>query len=256
VSVDIATDHAGKLPRYQLNRFEGPLDLLLFLIRKNELSIYDIPVAEITEQYIAYLKKSPEINLDEISDFYLMAATLLNIKSKILLPIEIDLEDELDDPREELVRSLIEYEKFRKLTHLLSSREVQFDGIVRRERTRVILPVEEKTWEEIDIRELLSTFSRLMKNIGGETTISIWEEVSINEKIALINEFLETKNEFDFHDICSDDGSLMEIISAFLAVLELTKMGMISISQNGLFGKLRIMASKTEFRDPNQVYER
>jgi len=250
VSIDIGADFAGKVPRYQLNRFEGPLDLLLFLIRKNELSIYDIPVAEITDQYLAYLKKNSEINLDEISEFYLMAATLLDIKSKMLLPIEINLEDELDDPRQELVRSLIEYEKFRKLTHLLSSREVQFSKIARRKRAGVMPPpaVEEKTWGEVDILDLLKTFRGLMKNLGGETTISIWEEVSINEKIALINEFLETKNEFDFYDICNGASSLMEVISAFLAVLELTKIGIINISQDGLFGKLRIIASNTEFR--------
>ena|GEM_PF-243978 len=245
VSVNVDSDSASGWPRYRLDRFEGPLDLLLFLIRKNELSIYDIPVTEITEQYLAYLKNSSGTNLDEISEFYLMAATLLNIKSKMLLPMDIDLEDELDDPRGELVRSLIEYEKFRKLTDLISSREVQFDRITKRERAQVMLPFasEEEMWEEIDIGDLLKTFSRLMKSIGGEAEISIWEEVSINEKIALINEFLETKDEFDFHDICNGTGSLMEVISAFLAVLELTKMGVITVLQRGLFENVRIVAS-------------
>lgn len=245
MSIGIDADPAGRLPLYQLDHFEGSLDLLLFLIRKNELNIYDIPVAKITEQYLAYLKHSSRTNLDEISDFYLMAATLLNIKSKMLLPVDIDLEDELDDPRQELVGSLIEYEKFRRLTHLISNREVQFDRIIRRKRTQIILPftVEERRWEEIDIWDLLKTFSRLMKDIGGETTISIWEEVSINEKITLISEFLETKDEFDFYDICNSTGSFMEVINAFLAVLELTKMGTINVLQSKLFGSVRIIAS-------------
>jgi len=245
VSVDIDTDSVDRLPRYQLDRFEGPLDLLLFLIRKNELSIYDIPVAEITEQYLAYLKHSSKPNLDEISDFYLMAATLLNIKSKMLLPIDIDLEDDLDDPREELVRSLIEYEKFRRLTYLLSSREVQFGRIIRSKRIQVasFFPVEEESWEEMDILDLLKTFSQLTKSLGSEAAISIWEEVSINEKITLISEFLEMKNEFDFYDICNNTSSLMEVISAFLAVLELTKIGMINVLQNGPFENVRIIAS-------------
>ncbi|KGM42992.1 hypothetical protein JY97_10220 [Alkalispirochaeta odontotermitis] len=239
------TDSVDRLPRYQLDRFEGPLDLLLFLIRKNELSIYDIPVAEITEQYLAYLKHSSKPNLDEISDFYLMAATLLNIKSKMLLPIDIDLEDDLDDPREELVRSLIEYEKFRRLTYLLSSREVQFGRIIRSKRIQVasFFPVEEESWEEMDILDLLKTFSQLTKSLGSEAAISIWEEVSINEKITLISEFLEMKNEFDFYDICNNTSSLMEVISAFLAVLELTKIGMINVLQNGPFENVRIIAS-------------
>ncbi|VDB00320.1 Segregation and condensation protein A [Olavius algarvensis spirochete endosymbiont] len=245
MSVDIDTDSVDRLPRYQLDRFEGPLDLLLFLIRKNELSIYDIPVAEITEQYLAYLKHSSKPNLDEISDFYLMAATLLNIKSKMLLPIDIDLEDDLDDPREELVRSLIEYEKFRRLTYLLSSREVQFGRIIRSKRIQVasFFPVEEESWEEMDILDLLKTFSQLTKSLGSEAAISIWEEVSINEKITLISEFLEMKNEFDFYDICNNTSSLMEVISAFLAVLELTKIGMINVLQNGPFENVRIIAS-------------
>lgn len=245
MSVDIDTDSVDRLPRYQLDRFEGPLDLLLFLIRKNELSIYDIPVAEITEQYLAYLKHSSKPNLDEISDFYLMAATLLNIKSKMLLPIDIDLEDDLDDPREELVRSLIEYEKFRRLTYLLSSREVQFGRIIRSKRIQVasFFPVEEESWKEMDILDLLKTFSQLTKSLGSEAAISIWEEVSINEKITLISEFLEMKNEFDFYDICNNTSSLMEVISAFLAVLELTKIGMINVLQNGPFENVRIIAS-------------
>lgn len=235
---------AGRLPRYQLDRFEGPLDLLLFLIRKNEVSIYDIPIAEIIEQYLAYLKNSPRTNLDEISDFYLMAASLINIKSKMLLPMDIDFEDELDDPRQELVRSLIEYERFRKLTHLLSSREVEFEGIVKKERTQIELPLnfEEGTCEETDIWDLLDVFNRLMKSLRSETSIIIGEEVSINKKMALICEILETKDEFDFYDICSAE-SLMEIISAFLAVLELTKMGVISLLQNELFGDIHIVSS-------------
>jgi len=243
VSPDIAAD--DKSPKYRLNRFEGPLDLLLFLIRKNEVSIYDVSVTEITTQYLAHLQNSSETNLDEISEFYLMAITLLNIKSKMLLPIDIDLEDELEDPRQELVESLIEYEKFRKLTCLLSDKEVPLGEIVKKKRPRVIqLPaIEEGAWEKVDVWDLLKAFGRLMKSLGGETAISIWEEVSINEKITLINEFLETRDDFDFYDICNDTGSLMEVISAFLAVLELSKMGMINLSQNRLFGNVRIIAS-------------
>jgi len=255
VSLDTASNSAGSLPRYRLDRFEGPLDLLLLLIRKNEVSIYDIHVTEITEQYLAYLKNCSKTNLDEISEFYLMAATLLSIKSKMLLPIDIDLEDELEDPRQELVGNLIEYEKFRKLTHLLSDREVQSKRTAKKKQGKVTLPLEEDSWEEVDVWNLLKIFNRLMKSLGGETSISIWEEVSINEKITLINEFLETRGEFDFYDICDGTGSLMEIISAFLAVLELAKIGVINLSQNGLFGNVRITASKPGIWALNQGYE-
>jgi len=126
------SDEATTEPRYRLNHFEGPLDLLLFLIRKNEVNIYDIPVADITRQYLEYLRYASTIDLDNISEFYLMASTLLYIKSRMLLPVDIDLEDELEDPRQELVQKLIEYEKFRKLTDLMARREAQAEWVVER----------------------------------------------------------------------------------------------------------------------------
>ena len=187
-------------PKYKLDHFEGPLDLLLFLIRKNEVSIYDIPVSDITEQYLEFLKYSSGINLDDVSDFYLMAATLLYIKSRMLLPVEVDLEDELEDPRQELVQRLIEYEKYRKLTDLMAEREARAEWIVERKQTQPVLPFpdEGELWEKVGTWDLLKSFSKVMKDLGGERVISLWEEVTINEKITLINEFLEDQAEFSF----------------------------------------------------------
>jgi len=232
-------------PKYRLDHFEGPLDLLLFLIRKNEVSIYDIPVSEITEQYLEFLKYASGINLDDVSDFYLMAATLLYIKSRMLLPLEIDLEDELEDPRQELVQRLIEYEKYRKLTDLMSEREARAEWIVERKQTQPVLPFpdEGELWDKVDTWDLLKSFSKVMKGLGGERVISLWEEVSINEKITLINEFLEDRSEFSFDDIIVNPGSLMEVVSAFLAVLEMVKMGIIDVFQNRLFGDIKITVS-------------
>lgn len=233
-------------PKYQLDHFEGPLDLLLFLIRKNEVNIYDIPVSEITEQYLEFLKYSSGINLDDVSEFYLMAATLLYIKSRMLLPVEVDLEDELEDPRQELVQRLIEYEKFRKLTDIMAEREAQAEWIVERKQTQAVLPFpdEGELWEKVDTWDLLKSFSKVMKDLGGERIISLWEEVSINEKITLINEYIEDRKEFNFDDLLVNPGSLMEVVSAFLAVLELVKMGIIDVFQNRLFGDIRIQASE------------
>lgn len=234
-----------KNPKYQLDHFEGPLDLLLFLIRKNEVNIYDIPVSEITEQYLEFLKYSSGINLDDVSEFYLMAATLLYIKSRMLLPVEVDLEDELEDPRQELVQRLIDYEKYRKLTDMMAEREAQAEWIVERKQTQAILPFpdEGELWEKVDTWDLLKSFSKVMKDLGGERIISLWEEVSINEKITLINEYLEDRKEFNFDDVLVNPGSLMEVVSAFLAVLELVKMGIIDVFQNRLFGDIKIQAS-------------
>jgi len=238
-------------PKYRLDHFEGPLDLLLFLIRKNEVSIYDIPVSDITEQYLEFLKYSSGINLDDVSDFYLMAATLLYIKSRMLLPVEVDLEDELNDPRQELVQRLIEYEKYRKLTDLMAEREARAEWIVERKKTQPVLhfPDEEELWEKVDTWDLLKSFSKVMKDLGGERVISLWEEVTINEKITLINEFLEDRVEFNFDDILVNPGSLMEVVSAFLAVLEMVKMGIIDVFQNRLFGDIKITVSSRSDRD-------
>ena len=253
MSVDIASAAGTETqnPKYRLDHFEGPLDLLLFLIRKNEVSIYDIPISEITEQYLEFLKYASGIDLDDVSEFYLIAATLLYIKSRMLLPVEVDLEDELEDPRQELVQRLIEYEKYRKLTDLMAEREARADWIVERKQTQAILPFpdEGKLWDKVDTWDLLKSFSKVMKGLGGEKVISLWEEVSINEKITLINEFLEDRKEFIFDDILVNPGSLMEVVSAFLAVLELVKIGVIDVFQNRLFGDIRITVSQSKMEE-------
>ncbi len=228
--------------QYRLSQFDGPLDLLLFLIRKNEVSIYDIPIAEITEQYLDYLKYATAVNLEDITEFYLIAATLLYIKSRMLLPVDVDLEDELEDPRQELVHQLIEYEKIRKLTDLMAEQENQAEWVVERKNTQAILPFpdENDLWNQIGPWELLKSFSKVMKSLGGEKVISLWEEFSIKEKITLIQEFLEDRIEFVFDDLIVNPGSILEVVSAFLAVLELVKGGLIDVYQNRLFGDIRI----------------
>ncbi len=238
-------EDAKKNPSYRLSHFEGPLDLLLFLIRKNEVNIYDIPVAEITEQYLDYLKYRTGTDLENLSEFYLMASTLLYIKSRMLLPVELDLEDELEDPRQELVQRLIEYERIRKLTDLMAEREAQADWIVERKQAQPVLPFpdEGNLWEKIDSWDLLKSFSKVMKGLGSERVFSLWEEVSINEKITLIHEYLEDRKEFLFDDLIVNPGSLMEVVSGFLAVLELVKLGEINVFQNRLFGDIKITKS-------------
>ena len=106
---------AGKGRSFRVNEFEGPLDLLLFLIRKNDVNIYDIPIAGITEQYLEYLRFDTELDLEDLTEFHSLAATLLYIKSRMLLPVELEMDDEGEDPRQELVEKLIEYQKFKKL---------------------------------------------------------------------------------------------------------------------------------------------
>jgi len=237
----VAEDQQDK-QQFSLNDFEGPLDLLLFLIKKNEVNIYDIPIKSITEQYIQYLDLSTQVDMDNITEFYVMASTLLYIKSRMLLPVEIDLNDELDDPRQELVAKLIEHQKFKKLSELMSQQEESAEFSLQRKKKQQPLPFKEEDsmWEQLEVWDLLKTFSGLMKSLSSERIINLYEEVSINEKISLIHEFLEEKGEFLFEELIRNPESIMEVVCSFLAILESVKVKKISIYQNRLFGDIRI----------------
>ncbi|MQY76479.1 MAG: segregation/condensation protein A [Spirochaeta sp.] len=226
---------------FKLGQFEGPLDLLLFLIKKSEVNIYDIPIAAITEQYLDYLDYTTKVDLDNITEFYVLAATLLYIKSRMLLPVELDLDDEFDDPRTALVEKLIEYQKYRKISELIADQEKSGEWPLEREKQQNILPfVDDEIWQQVNVWDLLQSFSSLISTISSERIIDLYEEVTINEKITLINEFLESGNEFYFTDLLIKPDSIMEIICSFLATLELIKTKRIVVLQNKLFGDIRI----------------
>ncbi len=229
---------------FQLEQFEGPLDLLLFLIKKNEVNIYDIPITKITEQYLSFLQYSTSVNLENITEFYVLASTLLYIKSRMLLPVEVDFSDEIEDPREELVAKLIDYQKFKKLSELMSEQEKSTEWVIERKKDQRMLPFshDEDMWQEVEVWELLQSFSKIMGNLTQETIVNLYEEVSVNEKITLIQELLDEKGEFAFTDILINPESIMEIVCAFLAILESVKMKMILVYQNRLFGDILIRA--------------
>ncbi len=238
---------AADKQQFKLGRFEGPLDLLLFLIRKSEVNIYDIPIASITEQYLAWLQYATRVDLENITEFYLMAATLLYIKSRMLLPVEISLEDEIEDPRKELVEMLIEYQRYKKLSELIAEKEKEVEWVIERQKSQIALPFPEdgEIWEQVSVWDLLKTFSALISSITSERIIDLYEEVSVNEKITLIHEYLESRGEFLFTDLLVKGNSLMEMICSFLAVLELIKARLIVVLQNKLFGDIRIRARET-----------
>ncbi len=235
---------------FKLESFEGPLDLLLFLIRKSEINIYDIPIATITEQYIEYLNYATKIDLENITDFYLMAATLLYIKSRMLLPVEVDLAEELDDPRTELVEKLIEYQKVKKLSELIEAKEQEAEWSIERKSAQPVLPFpDEELWEQVTVWDLLKTFSSILSSFPSERIIDMYEEVSVNEKITLIYELLDSTGEFVFTDLVIKKSSIMEVICSFLAVLELVKSAVILVYQNKLFGDILIKEREVKARD-------
>ncbi|AHC15167.1 segregation and condensation protein A [Salinispira pacifica] len=227
---------------FRLKDFEGPLDLLLFLIKKNEVNIYDIPISHITAQYLEFMRAGEMADLERASEFYVMASTLLYIKSRMLLPVDINLEDELEDPRQELVDRLIEYQKYKKLSELMMEKENQNEWIIEREKAQRNLPFDnaEPMWQEMEVWDLLTTFSSLMKGLTPDRIIDLYEEVSVNEKLTLIRELLEKQEEFRFTDIIIRPDSIMDVICAFLAILESVKFKVIRIFQNTLFGDIRI----------------
>lgn len=234
--------------KFKAGDFEGPLDLLWYLIHKSEINIYDIPIAQITEEYLEYLDYATETDLGDLSEFYKWAAMLLNMKSRMLLPIEIVYDDEeAEDPRQELVEKLIEYQKFKKLSELMEEKENTSEWNFERSKIQRVLPFDEKesAWEEIDTWDLLQQMQKLFKNMvsqySDEKILNMYEEISVNEKITLMNELFENQNEFMFTELITRIGNEMDVICAFMAILEAVKFRMIKILQNRLFGDIKII---------------
>ena len=234
--------------KFKAGDFEGPLDLLWYLIHKSEINIYDIPIAQITEEYLEYLDYATESDLGDLSEFYKWAAMLLNMKSRMLLPIEIVYDDEeAEDPRHELVEKLIEYQKFKKLSELMEEKENTSEWNFERSKIQRVLPFDEKesAWEEIDTWDLLQQMQKLFKNMvsqySDEKILNMYEEISVNEKITLMNELFENQNEFMFTELITRIGNEMDVICAFMAILEAVKFRMIKILQNRLFGDIKII---------------
>ena len=231
----------AEMPSFRLSKFEGPLDLLHFLIKKNEINIYDIPIAKITEQYIGYLAEVPELDLEEISDFQAMLVELLLIKSRMLLPIEYGADEEEEDPRQELVERLIEYQKYRKLSAMMEEKEREAEWVIERKRLERPLPFgDDELWEKIDVWDLLKIFSESTRRLSRERIIDLYEEVTVNEKITLLYEILEDRGECRFVDLLIRNDSVLDFICAFLAILEASKQHIISVYQNKMFGDIAI----------------
>jgi len=248
-SIVATKENENRKKAYKAGEFEGPLDLLWALIRESKVNIYDIPIAQITEQYLEYLDYVVQTDLGDLSEFYSWAAKLIYIKSRMLLPVEVAYEDEdEEDPRQELVEKLIEYQKFKKLSQLMEEKEDDSEWNFERKKIQRVLPFEEtdEMWEEVDTWELLqkmqSVFKSMMGQYSNEKILNMYEEISVNEKITLMNELIENKKECMFTDLLTRPGNEMDIICAFMAILEAVKFRMIRIFQNKLFGDIKLCA--------------
>jgi len=246
VEIPSTVQHDG--PAVKLEQFEGPLDLLIFLIRKNEVNIYDIPIARITKQYLEFLEYAIKVDLNTITEFYVMAATLLYIKSRMLLPAPEADTDDFDDPRQELVDRLIEYQRYRKLTDLMTEQAESNETVLERRKAQPVLPFpdEEDIWDQIDVWDLLKTFSSVVSSISPDRLINLYEEVSVNEKLTLISEYADNQEFFSFDDLIKKADSIMEIVCAFIAILEAVRQKTVRIMQSRMFGDIRIQAVRND----------
>ncbi len=226
---------------YSIREFEGPLDLLLHLIEKAQVSIYSIPIAEITDQFMEYLHMASRVDLDDLTEFYLMASHLLLLKSNMLIPHEDIEEEEWLEDRQELVEQLLEYQKFKKYSSLLSEAENGDNMLLYRKKSQFMLPFQdEQLWKEVNVWDLLKTFSSLLSTVTHDKIFNVYEEVSVKQKLALMNELFQKQEYISFLNIVVHETSRIDIICAFLAVLEAVKFRMIIIEQHTLFGDIQI----------------
>ena len=231
--------------RVSLENFAGPLDLLLFLVKKEELDIHDIPIARVLDQYLEYLKLIDDLDLDDAGEFLVLATTLMVIKSRMLLPAEqVDFEQEID-PRFELVHQLIEYKKIKDRSSALESRAGSFSQMVGRPETaRVEGPVEkDKSMDEVGIFDLLQAFGKLMEATGGATakvrTIKV-DDTPVRIFAQRLGERLKGAGSMLFSELFAGPAPRQEKIGWFLALLLLLKQQMVDCSQDGYHGDIRI----------------
>jgi segregation and condensation protein A len=228
----------------RLNVFEGPLDLLLYLIRKNEIDIYDIPMAIITEQYFQYLETMGALNLDIASDYLVMASTLLHIKSRMLLPVREPMEDGEgeEDPRRELTRQLLEYEAFRKAALAMDKRPILDRDVFARSGP---LPGDNggarETLLEVTVFQLVEAFRNILAKWEGEDGIALnRDSLSVADRIREIVDRLEGVESLTFEELLEDLRDRAQVICTFLAILELVKMRVVRAFQMEAYQTIRV----------------
>jgi segregation and condensation protein A len=228
----------------RLENFEGPLDLLLHLIRKNEMDICDIQIADITAQYLTVIETMKSLNLDVAGEFVLMAATLIHIKSKMLLPLpeDEDLEEEELDPRAELIRRLLEYQKYKAAASELDERPLLGRDVFTRQQPP---PVDEgdegAEFVDVGIFDLVEVFQSLMKAAPPASVHEVnIEHISITERINHILHEIASRSSLAFNELFSEAPKRNEIVATFLAMLELVKMRTVRLMQSTSFGSIWI----------------
>ena len=246
----------------KLNVFEGPLDLLLHLIDKNKIDIYDIPIVEITDQYMEYLHAMEKEDLSIMSEFLVMAATLLDIKCKMLLPKEVNEEGEEEDPRAELVQKLLEYKMYKYMSYELKDKLDDAAGIyfkkpsIPEEVQKYQPPVDtSKLLTGLTLEKLNTIYQSVMKRqenkldpVRSKFGTIEKEEVSVSEKMLQLKSFAAGRKRFGFRELLEKQHSRVQLIVSFLCILELIKMGHLHVTQEELFDEIDLEVQD----DPNE----
>jgi segregation and condensation protein A len=234
--------------RVDLNIFRGPMDLLLYLVRKHEVEITDIPIAAITDQYLNYLAVLEQLDISAVGDFVAMASLLIEIKSQQVLPRADEVEEELEDPRHELVRRLLEYKKYRDAASLLEERSRRWrdryprlaDDLPRGERDPASEPI-----HEVELWDLVSAFGRIMRETEAARPSSIvYDDTPIHVYMTRICVRLQETGRLRFRDLFQPSMHKSTLVGIFLAVLELVRHAHVRVDQNALFGDIWIVLSR------------
>jgi segregation and condensation protein A len=220
--------------------FEGPMDLLIHLIKKNEVDIYDIPISLVTEQYLKYIDWMKSMNIDIAGDFLVMAATLTHIKSKMLLPPRED--DEEDDPRIEITRPLLEYLQMKSAAERLSERAILGENTFSRTLDKKDLPIDnEDRVIKVGLFELMDAFQKLLERIPASQQIDLTtDRISVKDRINELIDIFEKEGSVTFDQLFDENFTKSELVATFLALLEMVKLALVSIVQNVQSGIIRL----------------
>ncbi len=244
----------------KLQQFEGPLDLLLHLIDKNKVDIFDIPIVEITNQYMEYLHAMETEDMSVMSEFLVMAATLLDIKARMLLPKEVNEEGEEEDPRQELVERLLEYKMYKYMSYELRDRQMDAEHMLYREQS---LPKEVLQYKppinlddilgDLDLEKLNAIFQDVMKRsedrmdpVRSKFGQVEKEEVDLDQTIAYVEKYISRHHKCNFRSLLNKQKSKMRVVITFLTILEMMKTGKIEVEQDEIFGDILITAKQSE----------
>ncbi len=238
--------------RLHLEKFEGPMEVLLYLIKVQEIDIFDIPIVKITQQFLRFMELMREENLDITGEFLVTAATLIQIKSRMLLPDDVPEEDEEEieeeDPRLELVEKLLEYRKYRDITGLLQDLAIERERLFSRQAKVHIEPDdEEEEFLEVTLYDLISAFRGVLRYFSDDLFHTVTTEgASVDDKIDYINERLLSEGSVSWTQILQDCRSRVELVCCFLAILELCRMGSIRAHQHRTFDEIRLFPAQRD----------